>query len=123
MKRYLAIVGILILTNCAGYRPIVDMKYVDPTKYEQDLAECQAYAKQVSPAGEAVTAGAVAASIGAAFGAILGWLIYDEPELGAEVGAAIYGISGAAAGGAVAADDQMSIIRRCMQGRGYTVLR
>jgi hypothetical protein len=39
--------GAVLLTACAGaeVRPIVDMKGVNETRYEKDLAECQDYAK------------------------------------------------------------------------------
>ncbi|NCX41364.1 MAG: glycine zipper family protein, partial [Burkholderiaceae bacterium] len=38
---------VLLLAACAGadVRPIVDMKGVNEARYENDLAECQNYAK------------------------------------------------------------------------------
>src|SRR5690606_39285529 len=45
------VVVALALAACArSYEPIVDMKGVDQARYQQDLAECRAYAEQVSPA-------------------------------------------------------------------------
>ena len=45
--------GAVLLTACAGaeVRPIVDMKGVNETRYEKDLAECQGYAKEASGMG------------------------------------------------------------------------
>jgi outer membrane lipoprotein SlyB len=112
----------LLITSCATYRPIVDMQGVNYSRYEQDLAECQSYAKQVDVAGETATAtiigGAFGAALGLAVGAILG-----DPGGGAAIGAVIGGGSGLAEGAASGAGGQMNVIRNCMTGRGYRVLR
>jgi outer membrane lipoprotein SlyB len=123
MQRAAALVLIVGLAGCAqSYQPIVDMKGVDQAKYEADLAECRVYAEKESPVAS-VAGGAVAgAAAGAVLGAIVGAFIGD-PGGGAAFGAATGGASGALAGGAGSADSQVQIIRNCMSGRGYSVLR
>lgn len=115
------VVGALVLAGCSSYRPIVDMQGIDEAQYEQDLAECQSYAEQVSPVQDAATHAVIGAAIGAAFGAIAGaW--GGDAGTGAAIGASYGGAGGALQGGAGGASSQKSIIRRCMTGRGYSVL-
>jgi len=120
MKRFLPIA--LILTGCANYQPIVDTKGVDMSVYNSDLAECQAYAHQVDVVGEGVKGAAAGGAIGAAIGAIAGAFVGEVGE-GAKIGAALGGAEGTAYGVAGAAEGQQQIIRNCLAGRGYTVLR
>ena len=110
----IAIATAASLAGCATYRPVVDMKGVDPASYEADLAECQRYATERDPASQAV-AGAV---IGALFGALVGAATGTSRNYGASVGA----VSGVGAGAAHGIDSQINIVRRCMAGRGYQVL-
>jgi hypothetical protein len=97
------------------------MKGVGSARYEQDLAECRGYAEQVSPAGEAVVGGGLAAALGAAIGAIAG-AFGGSAGRGAAMGAGIGGVSGTAAGGAGGVSRQQEVIDRCLIGRGYKVL-
>jgi len=112
----------LMLLGCettgANYRPLVDTKGVDFNKLEADLKECQTYATQVAGAASSGVAGAVA---GTALGAILSTVAGGNYDVGAgaRVGAVMGGVSGASSG----EQDQRSVIRRCMAGRGYKVLR
>ena len=104
----------------ANYRPLVDTRggTVDSSKYEMDLQECQQYANQTAGAGEKAAIGAAA---GAIFGAVLAAAAgrgYDRSAT-ARVGALTGAVSGAAQG----ETDQRSIIRRCLGGRGYSVLQ
>lgn len=90
--------------------------------YNSDLAECQAYAHQVDVVGEGVKGAAAGGAIGATIGAIAGAFVGEVGE-GAKIGAALGGAEGTAYGVAVAAEGQQQIIRNCLAGRGYTVLR
>lgn len=115
MKQILA-AGLIItlLTACAGanYRPLVDRPGAN---YEQDLAECQRYA--ASEAGPGT--GAV---VGALLGAVLGAFIGHKTGYRGDFARA--GALGGALGGAQSTNqNQMDVIRNCMSGRGYSVLR
>ena len=104
----------------ANYRPLIDTRggTVDATRYESDLRECQQYAAQTAGAGEKAAIGAAA---GAIFGAVLAAAAgggYDRSAT-ARVGA----VTGAVGGAAQGENDQRSIIRRCLGGRGYSVLQ
>lgn len=116
-KMIICVVVVSMLAGCATYRPIVDMKGVDRNAYEADLKECQEYAKQVDPGGDAAT-GAVA---GAAFGALLGAAIGGRGSAG--YGARIGAAQGVGAGAAHGLAGQIQVVRNCMVGRGYRVLR
>ena len=115
MKKSLCL--LLILTGCAGYRPIVDTKGVDLNRYEADLKECQQYADQVSPATSTAGGAAAGALLGAAIGALFG------NRQSAGQGAAAMGLLGGAQGASHGANAQMGVIRNCMSGRGYRVLQ
>jgi uncharacterized protein YcfJ len=118
MKLAAALFAIAVLAGCAAhYRPLVDTKGKDMGRYESDLAECREYANQVAGPG-------TGAALGAGIGAALGYLIsraagsrYDH-DAAARVGA----VSGAASGAAHGGQREVDVVRRCMQGRGYSVL-
>jgi hypothetical protein len=112
-----ALAALGLLSSCATYRPIVDMRDVsDRGQYERDLADCQNYAAPVSPGASAGVGALFGAILGAALGAAVG-----DHELARE--AARFGaVEGAVAGGAAGAGTQVDIIRNCMSGRGYVVL-
>jgi hypothetical protein len=102
------------LAACAANpRPIVDTRGVDMVRYQQDLAECEAYREQV-PAGQGVAKGAVAgAAVGAAVGAIGG---------NAGKGAAYGAVGGSAKSAQLADREKQQVAKNCMRGRGYKVL-
>ncbi len=122
--RHLAFMTLTLgLAGCAhGYEPIIDTRGVDPARYQADLADCRGYAEQVSPAGEAAGGAVVGAAVGAALGAVAGAFGGDAGG-GAAVGAALGGTSGTAGGLASGVADQQEVIRNCLRGRGYSVLR
>lgn len=103
-----------MLTACAGatYRPLVDRP---GPNYEGDLRECQAYAQGEMNSGNA-------AVIGAIFGALLGGAIGHGTGYARNFAAA-GAVGGAMGAGNRAGMNQVSIIQRCMAGRGYSVLR
>lgn len=107
----------IALSSCASYRPLIDTKDSDMSRYEQDLAECQAYAQQQDPAASAL----VGAVIGAAFGVILAVVAGSNYDRGAS--AAVGAVSGAVAGTGRGMESQMDIIKNCLRGRGYRVLQ
>lgn len=111
------------LSACArSYDPIIDTQGVDPARYQADLADCRAYAEQVDPAAEAGTGALIGGAIGAALGAIAGAFSGDAGS-GAAVGAAVGGAGGGISGGAEGVSGQRQVIRDCLSGRGYNVLR
>ena len=70
----------MVSCTTVGYKPVVDMKGVDPQQYQRDLCDCQNYARQVSAANQ-TTAGAIGGStIGAALGAILSEELTQEAD-------------------------------------------
>ena len=111
-----------LLAGCAttgtgsNFRPIVDNKGVDLNRYETDLLECQEYAKKTPNAGKSAAGGA---AVGAALGLALALIGGDKKLASAGTGAVIGGAAGAAAG----EGSQRDIIRNCLTGRGYKVLK
>lgn len=115
------IVAILIssLVGCAGanYIPVIDSRGVNQQQYYTDLAECQRFATQRASAGEQA---AVGAAVGAGIGLLFAILLKDRRAQGQYMAA---GALGGASGGAVRGEtDQRTIIKTCMQNRGYSVL-
>ena len=116
MNKVLAITLIAaLLTGCAGaaYRPMIDSTR-GPGNYEKDLIDCQDYAKQV-------VGGAEGAIFGAILGALLGAALGGGHGLGNEM-AGFGAATGALSVGAAGENNQRDVIRRCMAGRGYSVL-
>lgn len=114
MAKMLFMVPILLIAACASSKgPIIDTKGVDMARYQQDLAECEDYSKQVQ-ASRGVAKGTVAgAAVGAAIGAISG---------NAAVGAGVGGVSGGAQSGRMAEREKADVTKNCLRGRGYRVL-
>ena len=104
----------IFMTGCANTQPIIDTKGVDMSEYQSDLSECQQYAKQISQGKEAT----VDAGIGAAFGWALSKVGGGDTKRGASLGA----VTGGAMGLGDAAKSKEEIIRRCLRGRGYSIL-
>lgn len=120
MRFVAALLSALLIAGCATpsqYRPIIDAKGVDPSRYEQDLRECQQYAYQIDSANTTATNAAIGAGVLGVLAAVLGGNRYEVGQWAA-AGAITGGVSGAAA----AAQTQVDIIRNCMLGRGYKVL-
>lgn len=123
MKRLTIILIALSITGCATtYQPIVDRQSItDQQQYDQDLIECQAYARQVDPGTNAAVGAVGGAAVGAALGAIVG-AFFGCPGKTAGFGAALFGASGGMQGAGHTMAVQRDIVRRCMSGRGYRVL-
>ncbi len=112
-------VAVALLTSCTSISrktPIVDTKGIDVARYNQDLAECETYASQVSRAEPAVTGAATGAAVGGVLGAVVGNT--STAQRGAGVGAVSGGVRGAREGLA----EQDMVLRNCLRGRGYIVL-
>lgn len=114
-----ALAAALVLSACAtaprgaAYVPLVDLQGKNPAQFATDTAECQAYARQSIDAAQGAVAGAVAAALLGAFLAPRG---YRNEVAGKAAGL------GAVAGATQANDTQESITKRCLAGRGYSVL-
>jgi outer membrane lipoprotein SlyB len=111
-----------LLLGCAqSYQPIVDLKGVNTTKYQQDLAECRQYAEQVDVGGNTAIGTLGGAGIGAAVGAAAG-AIGGNAGAGAATGALLGGVGGAGAGVGTSVQRQKTVINKCLSHRGYKVL-
>ncbi|MCP5164679.1 MAG: glycine zipper family protein [Pseudomonadales bacterium] len=115
MKRYLASVAVLAcLSACTTTDEIIiDKKGVDMSRYDQDLAECRSYATEVQT-GKKVAKGAAS---GAVVGGMIGVITGDAGKA-AGVGA----VTGGARGASEGSEDEVQVVKRCLQGRGYKVL-
>jgi outer membrane lipoprotein SlyB len=110
------------VSGCAtvetSYRPVVDLKGVDPAKYEADLGECRQYAVGVMNSEQGAAAGAVAgALLGVAIGAILG---VSGRDLARVAGSSA--VVGGASGASSQHRSQTDIVKSCLAQRGYRVL-
>ena len=112
--------GAVLLTACAGaeVRPIVDMKGVNETRYEKDLAECQGYAKEAPGMGSTA---AKAAGAGIVVGGLLG-LVTGSNTTGIVQSAGAGAVIGGAGGAYKGNESQEAVVKKCLVGRGYKVL-
>lgn len=113
----------LLISSCAGdYEPLIDTKGADMSGYQANLEECRKYAEDVDTASSAgksaVMGGLVSAALGAAVGAIFG-----DPASGAAAGAITGAGGGALKGAGDASAERSQIVRNCLAGRGYKVLK
>jgi hypothetical protein len=136
MNRYLAYAlafAVAITSTGCAVAPVanpnyslVDPRGIDSAQYDQDYRECAALANQTNVGERAATSAATGAVVGALIGALLGVAIGgngSSASYGAGIGAAT-GVSHGAVGGAVSgADEQQVALRRCLAGRGYSVIR
>lgn len=122
MKKLITVTAVAVATlvGCAGadVRPIVDMKGVNESAYENDLQECQAYAKQESGMGSTAAKGAAA---GAVVGGLLG-LVTGGNGSGIAQAAGAGAVIGTAGGAYSGNQSQEAVVKRCLSGRGYKVL-
>lgn len=121
MKKILTtLIAVALLAGCATapggarYEPLIDVK--PGQNYAQDLEQCQAYAERVAGAGTGAAAGAVAGAL--AMGILSAVLGGGGHGRWAAVGA----LTGSASGATAGETNQRDVIRRCMAGRGYSVL-
>ena len=121
MRLIAAFAAIVLLAGCAtapggaNYAPMVDTGH-RIGDYNADLAECQSYAQRAAGAGDGAVAGAVGGAI------VMGVLSAILGGGGHGRWAAVGALSGAASGAAAGETNQRDVIRRCMAGRGYSVL-
>ena len=124
MKVLIAFVPVMILlAGCAGNRlpgqsgPIVDTQGVDMSRYQADLADCEALAEQVPVGERASTQAAVGAAVGGAVGAIV-----NNNNNSAARGAGVGAVGGAVRGTSSGLSEKEQVMHNCLRGRGYRVL-
>lgn len=105
-----------ILGACASDRVIVDTKGADMSRYQQDRAECEAYADQVSTGTHVAKGAGFGAAVAAAIGAIFG----NRHTVARSAGAG--GVVGGAQGAMRGEGEKSQVLRNCLSGRGYRVL-
>lgn len=115
-------VAVALLAGCAtrpggiNYAPLTDLKPGQNETYMADLQACQAYAAQKADAADGAATGAVVGAVA------LGLMSVIIGGGGHGRWAAVGALSGAAEGAVVGEEGQRNVIRRCMAGRGYSVL-
>jgi outer membrane lipoprotein SlyB len=121
MKRILLVAAFTLLSQAAFAQTYQPYQQAGANTYNQDLAECQAYANQVSPVQDAAVGAIGGAAGGAALGALSGALFKGvSVGEGAAVGAAAGGVLGLAGGAYTGTQNQKQVLNNCMRGRGYS---
>ena len=106
--------GLILVACSSSPEPIIDTQGVDMTVYEQDLAECREYAKEVDTKKGTAKGAAAGGATGAAVGGISGGSVGKSAGVGA-----VFGLAGSAVKGSNQKDN---VVKRCLSGRGYKVL-
>lgn len=121
MKRIILAAALTLLSSTAFAQTYQPYQQVGANTYNQDLAECQSYANQVSPVQDAAVGAVGGAAGGAALGAISGALFKGvSVGKGAAIGAAAGGVLGLAGGAYTGTQNQKEVLNNCMRGRGYS---
>ena len=121
-KAVAAVLAVALLAGCAtapggaNYAPMVDTGH-RIGDYNADLAECQTYAASGAGSGDGAAAGAVGGAV------VMGLLSAILGGGGHGRWAAVGAVTGALQGAAAGEANQRAVVVRCMQGRGYNVLR
>lgn len=103
-------------SNIPDYAPVVDQSRCKDCDYSSDLSQCRQIASNnTNYTGNTLGSAAVGAGIGAIMGAMTGL------DVGLLAGAGATGGAIGGLGNEVSTINQM--VARCMQGRGYVVLR
>ncbi|MGQ0620708.1 MAG: glycine zipper family protein [Panacagrimonas sp.] len=89
---------------------------MDTARYQQDMAECESYADQVSTGAKTAKSAGFGAAVGAAVAAIFG----DSKAV--VRGASTGGVLGGARGVVDGEGEKDQVLRNCLRGRGYRVL-
>ena len=100
--------------------PVVDVPKGEEARYQQDLQDCRDLAGQAE--GNKKSGVKTGRRLGAIAGAAGGALTGEGAVKGAAVGGAAGGISGRTAGAMQDSNDAGFVVRRCLSGRGWTVL-
>ena len=114
MKKILLIC--LLATGCAT-GPLVDPKSSKtPENFYADRTECEAISQEVSYGFEMTKSAVIQGLLGAVIASVSG----SQPV---EVGAASGALAGAGVGAWNTKSTRSDIVTKCLQGRGYTVLK
>ena len=110
------------------YMPVVDTgTYTaeEKAKYDVDLQQCQALAKEVHDNRKSELAGkvVVGAVAGAVVGGLIGGIAGDQGRNTMGKAGAVYGAGIGGASGAQTLLSTKDITIKCIQGRGHTVLQ
>lgn len=131
MKKFLILMLLSGSAFANQYGIIVDNKGVDANQLSADLHQCEQLASQVKKDtnGGLIAGAATGAVKGAAVGAAAGAISGNSGSSGAKAGSAVGVVGGALSRDAnrrSAESDhkeaQASVMRNCMQGRGYKTL-
>lgn len=129
MKKFTIICATSLLVSCASNDYIIDPKSsTNPENYYADKMECENISEQESYSKNifwgALTKGLITA-IGSAGMTYLG--VGGGANLDIGTSASIGAVAGAIGGGGLATyetySDRKDIVRKCMEGRGYNILK
>lgn len=128
-KTFLALPALAMMAACAAptlddYRPVTDPSAAAAGRYEADLAQCQAVAKQAEVEYQKRQQSEMMGNLigGLIVGAVVGQAVGGNSDWTA------YGAASGAASGVAATDTELAhggprrLIDRCMTSRGHTVL-
>ena len=123
MRRCWVLLIVVFLVSCssAGRLPgkggvIIDTKGVDLSTYDEDLAECKAFSKEVAVGGRVLTGAVGGAVVGGVIGAVVG-----DSRTAQQVGG-VGAIKGAVDGTRSGYSERSRVVKTCLRGRGYRVL-
>jgi hypothetical protein len=100
--------------------PVVDVPKGEEARYQQDLNECRDLASKAE--GNKKAGVKTGRRVGLIAGAVGGAVTGEGAVKGAAIGGAAGGLSGRTAGTVKDSVDAGFVVRKCLDGRGWTVL-
>jgi hypothetical protein len=116
MRIALCVALVLVVTACAGRSPPVRNAVTEGTVHDQDVLECREQADRNQPVVQAARGALIGTPVGAGIGAIVGGLLFANPNPAIWTGALAGGLAGAALGAAEGADLE-GAVEDCLNSR------
>jgi len=104
MPRLVVLALMVLLVACAEREPPARTSVTEGTARDQEVLECREQADRTQPAIQAARGALIGVPVGAGLGAIIGGLLFANPNPAIWMGALAGGVGGAVLGGVAGAE-------------------
>jgi hypothetical protein len=116
MRHILAVALAISVAACAERQPPVRTPVTEGTARDQEVLECRDHADRDQPVLQAARGALIGVPVGAGIGAIIGGLLFANPNPAIWTGALAGGIGGAVLGGVEGANLERAV-DECLRAR------
>ena len=118
MRRVLAVALVISAAACADRQPPVRTPVTEGTARDQEVLECRDEADRNQPVVQAARGALIGVPVGAGIGAIIGGLLFANPNPAIWTGALAGGVAGAVVGGVEGANLERAV-DECLRAREH----